>query len=128
MSSTTTTEKQFQGNVLLTGNWLLALMVRSKSANSRKGGTGFIAYHILLLLLDHGFTVTASVRSKDKGESLLSVIPDDCRNSVSYVIVNDVAKDGAFDDVMTSRAQTPLKVRQLTPATRPSSQLHPSTT
>ncbi|KAB5527978.1 hypothetical protein GE09DRAFT_410038 [Coniochaeta sp. 2T2.1] len=65
------------------------------------GGTGFIASHILDQLLAHGYTVVATVRSKEKGPSLRSSLPESCTN-FDFVVVEDITKEGAFDEAVTS--------------------------
>jgi hypothetical protein len=41
------------------------------------------------------------VRSKEKGEKILAAHPNTPKEKLSYVIVKDVAQDGAFDEVCT---------------------------
>ncbi|OAA65707.1 ketoreductase [Niveomyces insectorum RCEF 264] len=66
------------------------------------GGTGFIASHILDALLEHGFTVVTTVRTADKGRTILNSIEESLRAFVSFVVVNDVAEEGAFDEAVQS--------------------------
>jgi hypothetical protein len=40
-----------------------------------------------------------TVRSEEKGKQILKAHPDASKEKLSYVIVQDVAKDGAFDEV-----------------------------
>lgn len=40
-----------------------------------------------------------TVRSEDKGKKILEAHPDTPEDKLSYVIVKDVAQDGAFDEV-----------------------------
>ncbi|KAI5860984.1 NAD(P)-binding protein [Durotheca rogersii] len=63
------------------------------------GGSGFIASHTLDALLDDGFGVVASARSHARGRRILDSVDPTRRERVSYVVVEDVAKDGAFDAV-----------------------------
>jgi nucleoside-diphosphate-sugar epimerase len=63
------------------------------------GGSGFIAAHIVDILLQHGFDTVFTVRSDDKGKRILENHPDVPKEKLSYVIVKDVAQDGAFDEV-----------------------------
>ncbi|KAB5585120.1 hypothetical protein GE09DRAFT_15501 [Coniochaeta sp. 2T2.1] len=65
------------------------------------GGTGFIASHILDQLLAHGFTVVATVRSKEKGISLRASLPEFDTN-FDFVVVEDITKEGVFDEAVTS--------------------------
>ncbi|KAL2163889.1 hypothetical protein VTH06DRAFT_3101 [Thermothelomyces fergusii] len=63
------------------------------------GGTGFIASHVLDCLLDHSFDVVVTVRSHEKGQRILGSVDEERRKRVSYVVVEDIAKKGAFDEV-----------------------------
>ncbi|KAJ5320130.1 hypothetical protein PENANT_c025G01057 [Penicillium antarcticum] len=66
------------------------------------GGSGFIAAHIVDILLQHGFDTVVTVRSEEKGKQILKAHPDASTEKLSYVIVQDVAKDGAFDEAVKS--------------------------
>jgi len=63
------------------------------------GGSGFIAAHCLDQLLQHGHEVVTTVRSSEKGDFLLSAHKG---QKLSYVIVKDIAQEGAFDDAVKS--------------------------
>ncbi|OQE28023.1 hypothetical protein PENFLA_c005G04338 [Penicillium flavigenum] len=66
------------------------------------GGSGFIAAHIVDILLQHGFDTVVTVRTEEKGKRIIEAHPDVPKEKLSYVIVKDVAKDGAFDDAVRS--------------------------
>ncbi|KAJ5176103.1 uncharacterized protein N7482_001980 [Penicillium canariense] len=66
------------------------------------GGSGFIAAHIVDILIQHGFDTVFTVRSADKGKRILDNHPDTPKEKLSYVIVKDVAQDGAFDEAVKS--------------------------
>ncbi|KAL9112976.1 MAG: hypothetical protein Q9227_002841 [Pyrenula ochraceoflavens] len=66
------------------------------------GGSGFIAAHCLDQLLDHGHDVVTTVRSQDKGDRILTAHPGVPKEKLSYVIVEDIAKEGCFDDAVKS--------------------------
>ncbi|KAJ5133436.1 uncharacterized protein N7443_004934 [Penicillium atrosanguineum] len=66
------------------------------------GGSGFIAAHIVDILLQHGFETVVTVRSEDKGNKILEAHPDTPKGKLSYVIVKDVAQEGAFDEAVKS--------------------------
>ncbi|KAJ5194144.1 NAD-dependent epimerase/dehydratase [Penicillium cf. griseofulvum] len=66
------------------------------------GGSGFIAAHIVEILLQHDFDTVVTVRSEEKGKRIIEAHPDVSKEKLSYVIVNDVAKDGAFDEAVKS--------------------------
>ncbi|RYP17160.1 hypothetical protein DL765_004693 [Monosporascus sp. GIB2] len=64
------------------------------------GGSGFIAAHVLELLLKRGYEVVTTVRSEDKAAKIREAHPG---AKLTVAIVPDIAKPGAFDEVM----QTP---------------------
>ncbi|KAJ5171404.1 NAD-dependent epimerase/dehydratase [Penicillium coprophilum] len=66
------------------------------------GGSGFIAAHIVDILLQHGFDTVVTVRSEEKGKRIIEAHPDVSKEKLSYAIVKDVAKDGAFDEAVKS--------------------------
>ncbi|PWY73689.1 ketoreductase [Aspergillus heteromorphus CBS 117.55] len=66
------------------------------------GGSGFIAAHIVDILLAHGFDTVVTVRSDEKGQRILKAHPDASKEKLSYVIVKDVAAEGAFDEAVKS--------------------------
>ncbi|KAK3323208.1 hypothetical protein B0T19DRAFT_199555 [Cercophora scortea] len=66
------------------------------------GGTGFVASHVLDSLLDHGFDVVVTARSEEKGRRIVKSIDSALGKQVSYVVVEDVASEGAFDDAVKS--------------------------
>ncbi|KAJ5787756.1 hypothetical protein N7457_002746 [Penicillium paradoxum] len=65
------------------------------------GGSGFIAAHIVDILLQHGFDTVVTVRSEEKGKRILDAHPN-ASQKLSYVIVKDVAQNGAFDEAVVS--------------------------
>ncbi|KAK5626635.1 hypothetical protein RRF57_002350 [Xylaria bambusicola] len=67
------------------------------------GGSGFIASHVLDALLDAGFSVVVTARSEEKGKSVVESVKP---HLLSYVVVEDIAKEGTFDNVF--QAQTPF--------------------
>ncbi|KAJ5895018.1 hypothetical protein N7495_006709 [Penicillium taxi] len=66
------------------------------------GGSGFIAAHIIDILLEHGFDTVVTVRSDEKGQRILGAHPSTPKEKLSYVIVKDIAQDGAFDEAVKS--------------------------
>ncbi|KAJ3577102.1 hypothetical protein NPX13_g3465 [Xylaria arbuscula] len=61
------------------------------------GGSGFIATHILQLLLSRGHDVITTVRSEEKAKIIRDAHPG---AKLTVAIVPDIAVDGAFDEVM----------------------------
>ncbi|KAJ5453906.1 ketoreductase [Penicillium daleae] len=66
------------------------------------GGSGFIASHCLKALLVSNHTVVTTVRSAEKGERILRVYPESTKGQLSYVVVPDIAQEGAFDQAVIS--------------------------
>ncbi|RFU34183.1 hypothetical protein B7463_g2155, partial [Scytalidium lignicola] len=66
------------------------------------GGSGFIAAHILEILLQRGHTVVTTVRSIEKAEKIRKAYPNVPKSSLDFVIVKDIAQEGAFDEVVKS--------------------------
>ncbi|KAF7716202.1 NAD dependent epimerase/dehydratase family protein [Penicillium ucsense] len=66
------------------------------------GGSGFIAAHVVDYLQQRGFDTVFTVRSIEKGKRILENHPDAPKERLSYVIVKDVAQDGAFDEAIKS--------------------------
>lgn len=66
------------------------------------GGSGFIAAHCVDELLKSNHDVVFTVRSHDKGKKILSNHPNVAEKRLSYVIVEDIAKEEAFDEAVQS--------------------------
>ncbi|RMJ22906.1 hypothetical protein PHISP_06225 [Aspergillus sp. HF37] len=66
------------------------------------GGSGFIAAHVIDFLLDHGFDTVVTVRSQEKGQRILDAHPNTPKEKLSFVVVEDVAADHAFDEAVKS--------------------------
>jgi nucleoside-diphosphate-sugar epimerase len=68
------------------------------------GGSGFLGAHCVDCLLRGGHSVVFTVRSKEKGERILGNHPTVSSSSdgLSYVIVEDIAKEDAFDTAVKS--------------------------
>ena len=64
------------------------------------GGSGFIAAHCVDILLKNKHSVVFTVRSHAKGEKILSNHPDVDKSQLSYVIVEDIAKEDAFEEAV----------------------------
>lgn len=65
------------------------------------GGNGFLAAHILELLLQRGHSVVATVRSKDKADKVKAAHPE-AGDKLDFTIVDDVAREHAFDHAVKS--------------------------
>lgn len=66
------------------------------------GGSGFIAAHAVDILLQRNHDVVFTVRSDEKGQKILNNHPGTPSTKLSYVIVRDIAQEGAFDEAVKS--------------------------
>jgi len=64
------------------------------------GGSGFIAAHVLDILLQHGHSVVTTVRSQEKADKIKSAHPNVSQDKLDFRIVEDIAKEGAFDEAV----------------------------
>ncbi|KAJ9649621.1 Glycine-rich RNA-binding protein 2, mitochondrial [Coniosporium tulheliwenetii] len=64
------------------------------------GGSGFIAAHVLDILLEHGHSVVTTVRSQGKADKIKEAHPDIGEDKLSFAIVEDIAVEGAFDEAV----------------------------
>ncbi|CUA68239.1 Putative NADPH-dependent methylglyoxal reductase GRP2 [Rhizoctonia solani] len=65
------------------------------------GGNGFIAVHIIVLLLSHGYSVVTTVRSEGKTTYLRKKFADAvASDQLKFAIVEDITTSGAFDKVL----------------------------
>lgn len=103
------------------------------------GGSGFIAAHVLETLLQRGHSVVTTVRSPQKGNTILEAHPDLPRGVLDFVVVEDIARSNSmrttFKDIITmatevSNMGVPLLTCGSTMwpqrSTRPSSLFHRS--
>jgi nucleoside-diphosphate-sugar epimerase len=63
------------------------------------GGSGFIAGHVLDVFLNAGYNVKATVRSQHSADGMASMHKDRA-GQLSFVIVEDIAAEGALDDAV----------------------------
>lgn len=94
---------------------------RAADPPSFAGGSGFLASHVLDQLLKHGlarlwifrpasrlkltlssFEVVVTIRSSEKGQRIIDTCPETSKQHVSYVVVKDITRDGAFDEAVQS--------------------------
>ncbi|KAK6200102.1 cinnamyl-alcohol dehydrogenase flavonol reductase [Scheffersomyces amazonensis] len=78
------------------------------------GASGFIAQHIVKLLVSKGYFVIGTVRSKDKGEKLKANLNSP---NFKYEIVPDIINEGAFDDALKSNADIKYILHTASPFT-----------
>lgn len=77
--------------------------IASLTDNEQTGGSGFIAAHVLDVLLGRGHSVVTTVRSAEKGQKILDNHPKVPKDKLDFVIVEDIAKQGAFDKAVQSK-------------------------
>ncbi|GKZ25760.1 putative PKS/NRPS-like protein biosynthetic cluster [Aspergillus brasiliensis] len=70
------------------------------------GANGFVASHILSLLLERGYTVTATVRSQAKADALIKSHPE-WKGKVNFVIVSDFTSQDPFN-ALFKESKTPF--------------------
>ncbi|CCO29407.1 Putative uncharacterized oxidoreductase C513.07 [Rhizoctonia solani AG-1 IB] len=63
------------------------------------GASGFIAVWVVKTFLEAGYTVRGTVRSASKGDYLADLFKSHA-DKFQYVIVEDIAKEGAFDEAV----------------------------
>lgn len=66
------------------------------------GGSGFVASHILDILLAHKHSVVTSVRSEEKAEGIKKAYPTATKDQLDFAIVPDIEPAGAFDECIVS--------------------------
>ncbi|EXJ84020.1 dihydroflavonol-4-reductase [Capronia epimyces CBS 606.96] len=75
--------------------------IQEQKLTAALGGSGFIAAYCIKQLLERGCEVVTTVRSHDKGTKVLNA-HSASGGKLSYQIVEDVARKGAFDEVVKS--------------------------
>ncbi|EGW34845.1 uncharacterized protein SPAPADRAFT_57937 [Spathaspora passalidarum NRRL Y-27907] len=76
------------------------------------GANGFIAQHIVKLLIDKNYIVIGSVRSPVKGDELVANINSP---NFSYVVVPDIGVSGAFDEALKAHPEVTVFVHTASP-------------
>ncbi|KAL1624977.1 Glycine-rich RNA-binding protein 2, mitochondrial [Diplodia seriata] len=66
------------------------------------GGSGFIATHVLAVLLSRGHSVVTTVRSREKAGQIRKANPGYSKDRLDFAIVKDIAVEGAFDEAVKS--------------------------
>ncbi|KAJ8101788.1 NAD(P)-binding protein [Lipomyces tetrasporus] len=66
------------------------------------GGSGFVAAHVLDVLLKRGHSVVTTVRSQAKADLLKSLHPDVGKDRLDFAFVEDIAMEDAFDEAVKS--------------------------
>ncbi|KAF8956234.1 D-lactaldehyde dehydrogenase [Flammula alnicola] len=63
------------------------------------GANGYVAMWVIRTLLEQGYSVRGAVRSNDKGKRLREYF-EAYGDKVEWVVVEDITKDGAFDEAV----------------------------
>ncbi|KAI2615412.1 ketoreductase [Hypoxylon sp. NC1633] len=79
------------------------------------GGTGFIASHVIDVLLDDGFEVVTTARSEEKGRRIKDSVNPTQQERLSYIIVDDIAREGAFDSILKAESAVDYVVHTASP-------------
>lgn len=66
------------------------------------GANGYIAQHVIVQLIAKGYDVIGSIRSEEKGEKLKKNLNS---SKFTYVIIPDIIKEDAFDEVLKANPQ-----------------------
>ncbi|TKA70426.1 hypothetical protein B0A55_07897 [Friedmanniomyces simplex] len=66
------------------------------------GGSGFIAAHVLEILLEHGHSVVTTVRSQEKARLVAENHKSYGKDKLDFAIVEDIAQENAFDEAVKS--------------------------
>ena len=90
--------------VLLTGKSIMISILPHYLLIKITGGSGFIAAHILDVLLEHGHSVVTTVRSQAKADKIREAYPKMPKEKLYVVIVEDIAQEGAFDEAVKIEA------------------------
>ncbi|KAF4465570.1 NAD dependent epimerase dehydratase [Fusarium albosuccineum] len=70
------------------------------------GANGFVASHILSILIDRNYTITATVRSQQKADDIIRTHPE-WKNKVNFAIVTDFTTAKPFDHLFQT-AEVPF--------------------
>lgn len=63
------------------------------------GASGYIASHVLDILLKRGYAVRGTVRSQKKADFIINKYPQ-YKDKLDFVIVEDIANEGAFEGAL----------------------------
>jgi nucleoside-diphosphate-sugar epimerase len=76
------------------------LLPERKRIDMTIGGSGFIAAHVLDILLQHGHSVVTTVRSEEKAQKIRDAHPQTPTSKLDFRIVPDIAQPNAFDEAV----------------------------
>jgi nucleoside-diphosphate-sugar epimerase len=90
-------------------------MAHSDTTVLLTGASGFVALHILEVLLSQGYRVLAAVRSAAKEKVLLQVARSHSKSSIAFVYVTDGAAEGAYDEVFKTHPEIEAVIHTASP-------------
>lgn len=64
------------------------------------GANGFVASHILSILISRNYQVVASVRTPQKATEIIKLHPS-WEPSISFVYISDITADNAYDEAFS---------------------------
>ena len=76
------------------------------------GATGFIAQHVIKLLLENSYKVVGSVRSEAKGKHLASLMNSE---AFSFEVVERIETPGAFDEALKKHPEVTVFLHTASP-------------
>lgn len=76
------------------------------------GATGYLAKHIIGYLIEKGYSVVGSVRSKEKGETLSKLFNTE---KFSYEVVEVLEKEHAFDEALKKHPEVTVFIHTASP-------------
>ncbi|EAW09047.1 NAD dependent epimerase/dehydratase [Aspergillus clavatus NRRL 1] len=65
------------------------------------GANGFVASHILSILIERGFAVTATVRSQAKADDIITTHPS-WKGKITFALVSDFTSQQPFDELFAN--------------------------
>lgn len=84
------------------------------------GASGFVATHVLKILLDKEYHVVATVRSEEKAQWIDKIFSEK-KSGYTIEYVKDISTNGAFDEVFKKHPDLKYVIHTASPFFRPSS-------
>lgn len=81
------------------------------------GGSGFLAGHCIDQLLQRNHSVVFTARSDEKGQQILRRYPRTPRSTLDCIVVEDIAKESAFDKALGSQSTYEAVIHTASPFT-----------
>lgn len=79
------------------------------------GASGFIAQHIVKLLINKGYNVVGTVRLAAKGEKLKANCDNVSAGKFQYILVPDIGSENAFDHIFSAHPQISIVLHTASP-------------